>query len=264
MAKPTKEEMEKSPEVAKLRAALQELGVILRDPRHPLSDYPPYHLKQVIEGLLGDASFGLVRGSYSPHQARLWLKDSRGLTEYQAARIVGALADEAEARGMLTRCERGDSFGFAAGLMFGLTRLEELNVRKMLLIAAIEEVPVEGFDALDALFRVVVSMDADIWGDCSERISEYLRIPTRETACDSISHALYNYRRGTCLEDLVSDLIEWADSFAGSRASVEHEEWYRAAKTGRLPYRVESFDELEELGFDAERWREGGYAREYE
>ena len=255
MAKPTKEEMEKSPALANLRAALLDTRVTLRDPRHPLSDYPPYHLEQVVESVVGENALNLVRGSNSETWARIMLKDSRKLTEFQTARIAGELADVAESRGLVSLSGCADSFRFAVGLMFGLSEMEELNIRKLLMIAAIEAIPPEGFAALDALLRVTASMEPHGWGDQARFIRDYLNDPTRETACRSVSLAL-NYSGGSCLEDGLSDLLEWGRSFASARDMAQFEEWRRAASKGRLPYGIGSFDELEEFGISAEEWNE--------
>lgn len=103
MPKPTKEEMQGSKELEQFNAALESLGIRPKDKGHPLAEFPPERLKNVlatvhpwdnnswtktfINGWFQSNGYGVTK-----RQIGRWLNDSRMIPAIQVARIADWLA----------------------------------------------------------------------------------------------------------------------------------------------------------------------------
>ena len=103
MARPTKSDKARSPELSELQSVVESRGVRLPDEGHPLSGYPSHHLRDVIRWCVLDgsnasmvdfiATYSKLCGYPVTERAvRGWLADSRGITDIQLARIADIMA----------------------------------------------------------------------------------------------------------------------------------------------------------------------------
>lgn len=103
MPKATNEEKQSSQELKAFQSDLAKLGFRPIDPEHPLGEFPPERLKNAVctvTGIYGAAGFNefvstffrLYGHSVSDRAVRGWMKDSRGVTAVQLARLVDLLA----------------------------------------------------------------------------------------------------------------------------------------------------------------------------
>lgn len=103
MPKVTNEEKQSSQELKAFQADLAKLGFRPIDPEHPLGEFPPERLKNAVCTVTGiyDAAgfngfvstfFRLCGYSVTDRVVRGWMKDSRGVTAVQLARLVDLLA----------------------------------------------------------------------------------------------------------------------------------------------------------------------------
>lgn len=261
MAKPTKEKLN-SPEVERLRASLKEHGIVLSDPSHPLKDYPPYHLRQVIGSAIhtkqDSDAIQFVRGDYTERAAREWLRDSRIASEFQIARIVTALASRFEEKNKKHAPIGYNGWhDYAVDTVFGMNATDKTKVRQFLLISAIANMDER---SLDALCHIVAAMEYDGWGCERECIQDCLKDGSRASVCDILERSRWYDPH---LKGKLMMLTLWADLHICKKSSERGRNWAHAAKKGELPWEVKSFDELEERGFDVEKWRAGGYAVEF-
>lgn len=99
MPKPTKEEMQGSKELELFNAALESLGIRPKDPKHPLAEFPPERLKNVLYTVSGvkeqsdfkhfvERTFQESGHPIAARQVATWLSDSRKIPAVQVARIV--------------------------------------------------------------------------------------------------------------------------------------------------------------------------------
>lgn len=160
MAKPTKDEIERSEELARMRRWMESNGVKPKDPKHPLAEYPPAHLKKSII-LMTNASnlksydefvsvmFGFGGYKVEPRSVRGWFRNSAKITDVQLARILDLMSlylcdTPNEKCDLYFDCFESDAlakdqaYELAFDCVFGLGRFDIAEVMRLAICASLE------------------------------------------------------------------------------------------------------------------------------
>lgn len=235
MPKPTKEEVKSSQELKRFNAALEKQGFRPKDPKHPLSEFPPQRLKSVLRTvMLKDSDawsksfierwFQVYGFNVSKRQIGSWLNDSRTMPDIQVARVADLVANvgvDAHCKWAqeATRCNSAGVHEFVSpytdvlferayeGVVEALFRTDAATlvlIKRLSLIADVLNMDEQALNALTAVARLAKH-------DCWDGVSSTSANDGLEDAARFVSSIID--RRDIAAE--CAELSDWAAKWSG-------------------------------------------------